>query len=94
MKIKYIKSDTVAVADENIEEWYQKVKGNHVVFIATELQLLRLRTAHVEKEIILTSLSVGEEIHPFEHDSKLEIWPKFTMITGDLLCRIIGGGMV
>ena len=88
MRALYESYDTLAVADENIESWYERNKEMPVVYISTDLQFLRLRVGRAEGEISELILSLNEKEWIVDAAGRLENYPKELDNIVPLLMRI------
>lgn len=78
MRVMVSSENIQACSDYRIEEWFECVKNKEVVFVATDLQLSRLRWAHISKDINIESLEFRNKLYYFNEYSVIENcpWPE------------------
>ena len=91
MNVVIVTDDDCAVADSNLDKWFDKVRGYQTVCVATTCQLARLRVAHlcgdIRIELIIPREGPGITI---DERAKLSSWPEGMLDEyGKLIYKIV-----
>lgn len=97
LAVTWSPDDSLAICDNNLESWYQDVlssldnsKGVHL-FVATELQVMRLRVGIKEGDIEPFKLNIKGDVFHIGQNGRFNPWPYHPEFNhfNNLITRII-----
>lgn len=91
MVVQYSKSDLYAVADANVDAWYNEHKEALHVYVTSGIQLDRLRVGHLKGEIYIENIVFEDQYISINKDGKLSEWPLGMFDERDLLLDLLIG---
>ena len=73
--MRVIHTDNNPIADHLVDEWFNEVKDQEIVYISNSIQFNKLRLEHLKNSIYVESFDLGGEIIIILENGELDYFP-------------------